>query len=71
MGGGGCSRGRGGVWVIVVIAVDGGDIVLLVDGGVAHGEASFEGLTVVVGVRCTPSGALGAAGCRRKQLKSN
>ncbi len=39
-----------------------GDIVLVVDGGGAWGGL-VRGLTLVVGVRCMLSGALGAAGC--------
>ncbi len=60
-GDGGCSRGCGGVWAIVVVAVDGGDMVVFVDGGGTRGGL-IRGLTLVVGVICTPSGALGAAG---------
>ncbi len=62
MGMGGCFSGRGWAWAIVVVAVDGVDIVLVVDGGGARGDL-IRGLMLAVGVRCTPSGALGAAGC--------
>ncbi len=55
-------RGHGRAWAIIVTAVDGGDIVLVVDGGGAWGGL-VRGLTLVVGVRCMLSGALGAAGC--------
>ncbi|PBK81645.1 hypothetical protein ARMGADRAFT_1091036 [Armillaria gallica] len=55
-------RGHGRAWAIVVAAVDDGDIVLVVDGGGARGGL-VRGLTLVMGVRCMLSGALGAAGC--------
>ncbi len=48
-------RGCGQAWAIVVAAIDGGDIVLVVDGGGARGGL-VRGLTLVVGVRCMLSG---------------
>ncbi len=59
---GGCFRGCCWAWAIVVVTVDGGDIVLVVDGGGAWGGL-IQGLSLVVEVRCTPSRALGATGC--------
>ncbi len=62
MGMGGYFHGHGRTWAIVIVAVNGGDIVLVVDVGGTWGGL-IQGLTLVVGVICTPSGALGAAGC--------
>ncbi len=41
-------HGCGGAWAIIVATVDGGDIVLVVDGG-GTWEGLIQGLTLVVG----------------------
>ncbi len=62
MGNVGCFHGYSQAWAIIIVAVDSGDTVLLVDGGGAW-EGHIRGLTLVVRVRCMPSRAFGATRC--------
>ncbi len=60
MGMGSCFSGHGQAWPIVIITINGVDIILVVDGGDTWGGLIW-GLMLVVEVRCMPSRALGAA----------
>ncbi len=68
MGMGSCFCGRGWAWAIAIVAVNDGDIVLVVNGGGTWG-GFIRGLMLVVGVRCTPSGTLRASLAARFLLK--